>query len=307
MAAGTPAMRRPAALAPEPELPVGWPEPPPVATREVAVPPVTRRSGARSVRRDRLSRRRASPGGGAARSPIPRRTRSSRTPAPVQTGRARSSRAGSSTAPLPPPPRRSSRLKAASPRPSQSRCRKPPSAPAAKLSAASEGTQRSVAHATKEHNQLVGLKIGASQIAAAYVLNKGGPRRSCAWRASPLERGVVVGGELREPEQLAAALKAFFRKNKLPQNCVRLGDREQPDRRPHVRDHRDRRPEAARERRPLPRPGDAADPARRGSARLPDPRRPRRRGRRPRTAACCSSSPTGSSSSATSPPAERPG
>ena len=40
---------------------------------------------------------------------------------------------------------------------------------------------------------------------------------------TPLERGVVVGGELREPEQLAAALKTFFRKNKLPQNCVRLG------------------------------------------------------------------------------------
>jgi type IV pilus assembly protein PilM len=39
----------------------------------------------------------------------------------------------------------------------------------------------------------------------------------------PLKRGVVVGGELREPEELATALKAFFRKNKLPRNCVRLG------------------------------------------------------------------------------------
>jgi type IV pilus assembly protein PilM len=34
---------------------------------------------------------------------------------------------------------------------------------------------------------------------------------------------VVVGGELREPEELASALKAFFRKNRLPRNCVRLG------------------------------------------------------------------------------------
>jgi type IV pilus assembly protein PilM len=40
---------------------------------------------------------------------------------------------------------------------------------------------------------------------------------------APLPRGIVVGGELREPEQLAAALKTFFRKNKLPQTCVRLG------------------------------------------------------------------------------------
>jgi type IV pilus assembly protein PilM len=39
----------------------------------------------------------------------------------------------------------------------------------------------------------------------------------------PLQRGVVVGGELREPEELATALKAFFKKNKLPRNCVRLG------------------------------------------------------------------------------------
>jgi type IV pilus assembly protein PilM len=75
-------------------------------------------------------------------------------------------------------------------------------------------------HAT--HNQLVGLKIGASQIAAAQVVNKGGPKVVRVAR-QPLKRGVVVGGELREPEELASALKAFFRKNKLPRNCVRLG------------------------------------------------------------------------------------
>ena len=70
--------------------------------------------------------------------------------------------------------------------------------------------------------QLVGLKIGASQIAAAQVINKGGAEDR-PHGAQPLERGVVVGGELREPEELAAALKTFFRKNKLPRNCVRLG------------------------------------------------------------------------------------
>ncbi len=72
------------------------------------------------------------------------------------------------------------------------------------------------------HKRLVGLKIGASQIAAAQIVNSSGPRVVRMARA-PLERGVVVGGELREPEALASALKTFFRKNKLPRNAVRLG------------------------------------------------------------------------------------
>ncbi len=39
----------------------------------------------------------------------------------------------------------------------------------------------------------------------------------------PLEPGVVVGGEVRDPEALAVALKQFFAKNKLPKKNVRLG------------------------------------------------------------------------------------
>ena len=35
--------------------------------------------------------------------------------------------------------------------------------------------------------------------------------------------GIVVGGELRDPDALAEALKAFFAKNKLPRKGVRLG------------------------------------------------------------------------------------
>ena len=54
------------------------------------------------------------------------------------------------------------------------------------------------------------------------MVNKGGPKIVRMARM-PLERGVVVGGELREPEALASVLKTFFRKNKLPRNCVRLG------------------------------------------------------------------------------------
>jgi type IV pilus assembly protein PilM len=70
--------------------------------------------------------------------------------------------------------------------------------------------------------RVVGLKVGASQIAAAEVINKGAPRIVRMAR-TPLPRGVVVGGELREPEELAAALKTFFRKNNLSKTCVRLG------------------------------------------------------------------------------------
>jgi type IV pilus assembly protein PilM len=82
--------------------------------------------------------------------------------------------------------------------------------------------KRSRDKSSKNNNELVGLKLGASQIAAAQVVNKGGPKIVRMARM-PLERGVVVGGELREPEQLASTLKTFFRKNKLPRNCVRLG------------------------------------------------------------------------------------
>ena len=72
------------------------------------------------------------------------------------------------------------------------------------------------------HKKLVGLKIGASQLAAARVVNNGTAEVVQLARMD-LEPGIVVGGELREPEALAAALKTFFRDNKLPRQSVRLG------------------------------------------------------------------------------------
>jgi type IV pilus assembly protein PilM len=71
-------------------------------------------------------------------------------------------------------------------------------------------------------NQLVGLKIGGSQIAAARVRNGESPELLQAARV-PLDHGIVVNGELRDPEALAVALKAFFAKHKLPKRGVRLG------------------------------------------------------------------------------------
>ncbi len=70
--------------------------------------------------------------------------------------------------------------------------------------------------------KLVGLKIGASQIAAAYV-HSNGSREVLKLARTPLERGVVVAGELRDPDALAAALKTFFNENKLPKRNIRLG------------------------------------------------------------------------------------
>jgi type IV pilus assembly protein PilM len=70
--------------------------------------------------------------------------------------------------------------------------------------------------------RLVGLKIGSSQLAAARVVNNGD---SCLLQVArePLETGIVVGGEPRQPDELANALRDFFKKHKLPKTGVRLG------------------------------------------------------------------------------------
>src|SRR5215210_5793607 len=78
------------------------------------------------------------------------------------------------------------------------------------------------ARVTGRKKKYVGLKIGASQIAAAQVVNNGSPQVLQVARED-LETGIVVGGELREPETLAAALRQFFKKNRLPRQGVRLG------------------------------------------------------------------------------------
>jgi type IV pilus assembly protein PilM len=88
---------------------------------------------------------------------------------------------------------------------------KGPKAPKAKTAAGAKSTKR-----------LVGLKIGASGLAAARVANNGHAELLQLAR-EPLDPGIVVGGELRDPEALVEALKAFFRKHKLPRRGVRLG------------------------------------------------------------------------------------
>jgi type IV pilus assembly protein PilM len=70
---------------------------------------------------------------------------------------------------------------------------------------------------------VIGLKIGASQIAAARVVNENGKPELVQLARERLERGIVVGGELRDPNALANALSDFFKKHHLPKKNVRLG------------------------------------------------------------------------------------
>jgi type IV pilus assembly protein PilM len=78
------------------------------------------------------------------------------------------------------------------------------------------------AAAGKAPKRLVGLKIGASGLVAARVANNGRAELLQLAR-EPLDPGVIVGGELRDPDALSAALKVFFRKHKLPRRGIRLG------------------------------------------------------------------------------------
>src|SRR6266566_1586396 len=55
---------------------------------------------------------------------------------------------------------------------------------------------------TKRAKKLVGLKIGGSQLAAARIVNNGSPELVQVAREK-LDHGLVVGGELREPELLS--------------------------------------------------------------------------------------------------------
>jgi type IV pilus assembly protein PilM len=70
--------------------------------------------------------------------------------------------------------------------------------------------------------QVVGLSIGASELAAAVVVNNGRPKLVKAARHT-LPADVVAGGEVRDAEALASELAAFFSAADLPRKNVRLG------------------------------------------------------------------------------------
>jgi type IV pilus assembly protein PilM len=103
-------------------------------------------------------------------------------------------------------------------KPKAAKLPKEPKQPRAKRA----GKTKPQAGGHKALKRIVGLKIGASQLAAARVSNNGHAELLQVAR-EPLEPGIIVGGELRDPEALAEALKDFFRKHKLPRRGIRLG------------------------------------------------------------------------------------
>ena len=101
--------------------------------------------------------------------------------------------------------------------------KQPKAAKAAKPKRSRRSSQVQKASLGRRGKKLVGLKIGASKLAAARVVNSGGGAELVQVAQADLEPGIVVGGELRDPDALAEALKEFFKKNKLPRQGVRLG------------------------------------------------------------------------------------
>jgi len=81
---------------------------------------------------------------------------------------------------------------------------------------------KALAKKKKVKQDYVGVKVGASQIAAAQVQNNGGSKLLKLAR-EPLEPGIVVGGEVRDIPALSRALDEFFNKHDLPRKGVRLG------------------------------------------------------------------------------------
>jgi len=71
--------------------------------------------------------------------------------------------------------------------------------------------------------RVVGLKIGASQLAAAVVEVHNGRPEVVELARTPLEAGIVVDGEIRDTEALTNALRNFFADQKLPTKEVRVG------------------------------------------------------------------------------------
>jgi type IV pilus assembly protein PilM len=99
--------------------------------------------------------------------------------------------------------------------------RRPKKAKPARTTSSFGGSTRNAK--SKKKQEIVGLKIGASQIAAALVVNNGSTPRLVQLARRPLDPGIVVAGEVRDVAALSEALKSFFAEHKLPRKGIRLG------------------------------------------------------------------------------------
>src|ERR687887_602968 len=70
--------------------------------------------------------------------------------------------------------------------------------------------------------QVVGLKVGASQLSAACV-EVNGSAKLLQIAQEPIPRGIVLRGEVRDIVALGNELKDFFKKHKLSKRAVRVG------------------------------------------------------------------------------------
>ena len=91
-----------------------------------------------------------------------------------------------------------------------------------KSAGASASPKRSAGR-TAKGRKIVGLKIGASQLAAAVVVETDAGNELVELARRPLADGIVVDGEVRDADALAHALKTFFDEEKLPKKDVRIG------------------------------------------------------------------------------------
>ena len=151
----------------------------------------------------------------------------------------------------------------------------------------------------RRKQEIVGLKIGASQIAASRVVNNGSAKLVQLARV-PLAPGVVVGGEVRDVEALATALDSFFTRQQASAPGHPARHRQQPHRRAHGRHRRCRGRAPARQRRSVQSARGSLDPARPGRPRLPRRQRDGRTSPGPSHGASCSRPPTRSRSTTTS-------
>ncbi len=87
----------------------------------------------------------------------------------------------------------------------------------------SPAPKRSRGRAARSGRKIVGLKIGASQLAAAVVSESEGRHELLELARTALEPGIVVDGEVRDAPALVKALRSFFDENNLPKRDVRIG------------------------------------------------------------------------------------
>jgi type IV pilus assembly protein PilM len=92
-----------------------------------------------------------------------------------------------------------------------------------KQSAAKAGKKRSRFGSKSSSGELVGVKLGATQISAARVSNGAGRPKLLQVERQELPSGIVISGEVHDVPALAAGLDEFFRTHKLPRRGVRIG------------------------------------------------------------------------------------